>query len=70
MTGDEDEEDEEDYMNFVVIDEFHVKFGPAVSSVSVALKLSFVIFYQYSQSQGQCNTGNVSVLRPVILQNV
>lgn len=70
MTGDEDEEDEEDYMNFVVIDEFHVKFGPAVSSISVALKLSFVIFCQHSQSQGQCNTGNVSVLRLVILQNV
>lgn len=34
MTG--HEEDEEDYMNFVVIDEFHVKFGPAVSSISVA----------------------------------
>ena len=26
-----DDEDEEEYINFTVIDEFHEKFGPAVS---------------------------------------
>lgn len=41
LTG--DEEDDEDYMNFVVIDEFHVKFGPAVSSIHVAEAL-FCLF--------------------------
>ncbi len=27
----DDDEDEEEYINFIVVDEFHEKFGPAVS---------------------------------------
>lgn len=33
----DDDEDEEEYVNFVVIDEFYEKFGPAVSIFKMLL---------------------------------